>query len=135
LANYFFGQVSARRSSRQTTKQGKTALKTAVVAGAYAKRGRSGAQPLGQAHAGRLEVTEGAMILPRKCIAGCFFCLAMRREANESIKIDRLRGFSGERPFPEKVYLSMMYVAHDLAAISNCKSSPDHRPLMTHTLR
>ena len=56
-------------------------------------------------------------------------------KANNSIKIDRLRGFNIERPFPEKNYLKMMYVAHDLDAISKCRSSSDHQPLMSHALR
>ena len=55
--------------------------------------------------------------------------------ANDSIKIDQLRGFSSGRPFPEKQYLRMMYVAHDLAAISNYSSTPDRRPMMMHVLR
>jgi hypothetical protein len=52
----------------------------------------------------------------------------------EKIKIDRLRGFNVDRPFPEKSYLRMMYVAHDLHAISRA-ATPHHRPLMTHVLR
>ena len=55
--------------------------------------------------------------------------------ANQSIKIDRLRGFNIGRPFPEKEYLSMMYVAHDLAAISRCAPAAGKPPLMTHALR
>jgi hypothetical protein len=56
--------------------------------------------------------------------------------ANQSIKIDRLHGFNIGRPFPEKEYLNMMYVAHDLAAISKCALTATGKPpLMTHALR
>jgi hypothetical protein len=55
--------------------------------------------------------------------------------ANERIKIDQLRGFANNRPFPEKQYLKMMYVAHDLQAISSCANRTDHTPLSTHDLR
>ena len=55
--------------------------------------------------------------------------------ANQSIKIDRLRGFNIARPFPEKEYLNMMFVAHDLAAISKCGPAAGKLPLMTHALR
>jgi hypothetical protein len=54
--------------------------------------------------------------------------------ASDGIKIDRLRGFSRERPFPEKAYLKMMYVAHNIQAISQYTYDPDHKPLMTHVL-
>ena len=53
---------------------------------------------------------------------------------SETIKIDRLRGFNIERPFPEKSYLRMMYVAHNLQGISNT-APPRRQPLMTHSLR
>ena len=54
---------------------------------------------------------------------------------NQNIKIDRLRGFAGNRPFPEKEYLKMMYVAHDLQAISNHSPQPHRQSLLTHALR
>ena len=54
---------------------------------------------------------------------------------NATIKIDRIRGFEFHRPFPEKEYLKMMYVAHDLQAISAARAESDHKPLMTHSLR
>lgn len=38
---------------------------------------------------------------------------------HESVKIDRWYGLRGERPFPERPYLEKMFVAHDLAAVSN----------------
>lgn len=53
---------------------------------------------------------------------------------NETIKIDALRGFANDRPFAEKKYLKMMYVAHDLAAISRVQLEPGRQPLMTHSL-
>ena len=56
-------------------------------------------------------------------------------KANDTIKIDRLRGFNIGRPFPEKEYLKRMYVAHDLEAISNCHQALDREPLMTHALK
>lgn len=55
--------------------------------------------------------------------------------ANSTIKIDQLRGFNINRPFPEKSYLRMMYVAHDLEAIANRRPGQDRKPLMTHVLR
>jgi hypothetical protein len=54
---------------------------------------------------------------------------------NVSIKIDRIRGFNIGRPFPDKPYLRMMYVAHDLEAIANLRPGRDRGPLMTHVLR
>jgi hypothetical protein len=54
---------------------------------------------------------------------------------SDMVKIDRLRGFNVDRPFPEKQYLRMMYVAHDLAGISSVSPAVDRRPLMTHVLR
>lgn len=55
--------------------------------------------------------------------------------ANSTIKIDQLRGFNINRPFPEKSYLRMMYVAHDLEAIASRRPGQDRKPLMTHVLR
>jgi hypothetical protein len=40
------------------------------------------------------------------------------------VKIDRLRAIRSGRPFPEKTYLDMMYVAHDLVAISKARPGP-----------
>jgi hypothetical protein len=54
---------------------------------------------------------------------------------NATIKIDQLRGFNINRPFPEKSYLRMMYVAHDLEAIANRRPGQNRKPLMTHVLR
>jgi hypothetical protein len=67
--------------------------------------------------------------------AGELLAIDEFNQANEKIKIDRLRGFASDRPFPEKQYLKMMYVAHDLRAISSYANRPDPKPLMTHTMR
>ena len=67
--------------------------------------------------------------------AGELLAIDEFNQVNERIKIDRLRGFDSNRPFPEKQYLKMMYVAHDLQAISNCAQRPGRNPLMTHPLR
>lgn len=67
--------------------------------------------------------------------AGELLAIDEFNRANEKIKIDRLRGFASNRPFPEKQYLKMMYVAHDLQAIASCANRTDHKPLMTHVLR
>jgi hypothetical protein len=45
------------------------------------------------------------------------------------VKIDRLRGIRSGRPFPEKAYLDMMYVAHDLVAISKARPGPSRERL------
>ena len=46
------------------------------------------------------------------------------------VKIDRWRGIANDRPFPERSFLSCMYVAHDLQAISEAKLArePVHLP-------
>jgi len=67
--------------------------------------------------------------------AGELLAIDEFNQANEKIKIDRLRGFATDRPFPEKQYLKMMYVAHDLQAISGCAKRAAQGPLMTHALR
>jgi hypothetical protein len=67
--------------------------------------------------------------------AGELLAIDEFNRVNEKIKIDRLRGFDNNRPFPEKQYLKMMYVAHDLQAISSCANRAGHQPLMTHSLR
>lgn len=67
--------------------------------------------------------------------AGELLAIDEFNKANESVKIDRLRGFQAGRPFPEKDYLKMMYVVHDLEAISKCSSDRDRKPLMTHVLK
>lgn len=67
--------------------------------------------------------------------AGELLAIDEFNQANEKIKIDRLRGFAGDRPFPEKQYLKMMYVAHDLRAIASYANRSDPKPLMTHTMR
>jgi len=66
--------------------------------------------------------------------AGELLAIDEFNKLSETIKIDRLRGFNIDRPFPERSYLRMMYVAHNLQAISD--TPPPHRqPLMTHSLR
>jgi len=67
--------------------------------------------------------------------AGELLAIDEFNKANSSIKIDRLRGFNVNRPFPEKPYLRMMYVAHDLEAIARHRPEQDRGPLMTHVLR
>ena len=66
--------------------------------------------------------------------AGELLAIEEFNNANATIKIDRLRGFNIDRPFPEKSYLQMMYVAHDLEAIASQRPQ-DRKPLMTHVLR
>jgi len=67
--------------------------------------------------------------------AGELLAIDEFNHANSSIKIDQLRGFNINRPFPEKSYLRMMYVAHDLEAIANRRPGRDRGPLTTHVLR
>jgi hypothetical protein len=67
--------------------------------------------------------------------AGELLAIEEFNRLNNQIKIDRLRGFKNGRPFPEKEYIDMMYVAHDLEAISRWSPKEDRKPLMTHTLR
>jgi hypothetical protein len=66
--------------------------------------------------------------------AGELLAIEDFNSANNAIKIDRLRGFSTNRPFPEKAYLHGMFVAHDLQAIAAARAGPDRQPLMTHVL-
>jgi hypothetical protein len=67
--------------------------------------------------------------------AGELLAIEEFNRLNDHIKIDRLRGFKSGRPFPEKEYLDMMYVAHDLDAITKLAPQENRQPLMTHTLR
>jgi hypothetical protein len=67
--------------------------------------------------------------------AGELLAIEEFNNANSTIKIDQLRGFNINRPFPEKSYLRMMYVAHDLEAIASHRPGQDRKPLMTHVLR
>ena len=67
--------------------------------------------------------------------AGELLAIDEFNDANSTIKIDQLRGFNINRPFPEKSYLRMMYVAHDLEAIGKHSPGEDRKPLMTHVLR
>ena len=39
--------------------------------------------------------------------------------ANDNIKLDKWYGLKSGRPFPERMFLNKLYVAHDLQAISN----------------
>jgi hypothetical protein len=66
--------------------------------------------------------------------AGELLAIDEFNQGSHNIKIDRLRGFAGERPFPEKEYLRMLYVAHDLEAISRAAPEAGRRPLMSHSL-
>lgn len=65
--------------------------------------------------------------------AGELLAIDEFNKLSETIKIDRLRGFNIDRPFPEKSYLRMMFVAHNLQAISSAPSLRS-QPLMTHSL-
>jgi hypothetical protein len=67
--------------------------------------------------------------------AGELLAIDEFNRAGHTVKIDRLRGFADERPFSEKRYLRMMYVAHDLVAISRATPEAGRRPLMSHSLR
>ncbi len=49
--------------------------------------------------------------------------------ANENLFIDKWMGIKTGRPFPEKPYLDMMYVAHDLEAISRFRPNRDRLEL------
>jgi hypothetical protein len=53
---------------------------------------------------------------------------------NEDVKVDRWRGLSSDRPFPEAGWLRKMYMAHDLRAISSrvLDRGPLSRPLNGH---
>jgi hypothetical protein len=48
---------------------------------------------------------------------------------NENVKIDRWRGITDGRAFPESDWLNRMYVAHDLEAISRTSAVRDHLKL------
>ena len=48
-------------------------------------------------------------------------------EKHTDLKIDRWHGISNGRPFPERAWVSRMFICHDLEAISRC--SLERRPL------
>jgi len=48
---------------------------------------------------------------------------------NENVFIDKWRGIKAGRPFPEKSYLDVMYVAHNLEAISRFRLNRDRLEL------
>ena len=50
--------------------------------------------------------------------AGELLAIDEFNEQSPDVKIDRCRGIANGRPFPEAWWLSRMYLAHDLAAIS-----------------
>lgn len=50
--------------------------------------------------------------------AGELLAIAEFNDESASVKIDRWRGLSYKRPFPERAYLQQMYIAHDLEALS-----------------
>lgn len=51
--------------------------------------------------------------------AGELLAVEEFNRTSPSVKIDRWRGIRSHRPFPEAAWLERMYMAHDLAAISN----------------
>jgi hypothetical protein len=46
--------------------------------------------------------------------------------ANKNVKIDRWRGITEDRAFPESDWLNRMYVAHDLEAVTRSGSPREH---------
>lgn len=52
---------------------------------------------------------------------------------NENVKIDRWRGITEGRAFPESDWLERMYVAHDLEAISKAHAIREHLKLELST--
>ena len=52
---------------------------------------------------------------------------------NENVKIDRWRGITEGRAFPESDWLERMYVAHDLEAISKAHATREHLKLELST--
>lgn len=59
--------------------------------------------------------------------AGELLAIEEFNAANSTVKIDRWRGIMDDRAFPEAGWLSRMYIAHDLEAIS--KVTPVRAPL------
>ena len=61
--------------------------------------------------------------------AGELLAIQEFNEDRGSVKIDCWRGIESGRPFPERVWLKRMYIAHDLAAISLVKPRQSRRQL------
>ena len=61
--------------------------------------------------------------------AGELLAIEELNQNSGSIKIDRWRGIESGRPFPERAWLKRMYIAHDLAAISQVKPRQSTRQL------
>jgi hypothetical protein len=63
--------------------------------------------------------------------AGELLAIHEFNETSAAVKIDRWRGLSFNRPFPNAMWLPRMYVAHDIAGISRVKIErrPARRPL------
>ncbi|MFI5456342.1 MAG: hypothetical protein ACHRXM_12915 [Isosphaerales bacterium] len=58
-------------------------------------------------------------------MAGELLAIEVFNRENENVFIDKWMGIKEGRPFPEKSYLDMMYVAHDLEAISRVRLNRD----------
>jgi hypothetical protein len=58
-------------------------------------------------------------------LAGELLAIDDFNRENESVFIDKWRGIKKGRPFPEKSYLDVMYVAHNLEAISQIRLRRD----------
>jgi hypothetical protein len=61
--------------------------------------------------------------------AGELLAIEEFNTTNEKVKIDRWRGITDGRAFPESDWLDRMYVAHDLEAISRTSAVRDHLKL------
>lgn len=55
------------------------------------------------------------------CFAGELLAIREFNEAECGVKIDHWRGISKHRPFPKAAWMSRMYIAHDLDAISKVR--------------
>ena len=55
--------------------------------------------------------------------AGELLAIREFNSRSEAVKIDQWRGVARQRPFPEEAWLNRMYIAHDLAAISDVRTS------------
>jgi hypothetical protein len=61
--------------------------------------------------------------------AGELLAVEELNQSNGSVKIGQWRGIESGRPFPERAWLKRMYIAHDLAAISQVKPRQSTRQL------
>ena len=55
------------------------------------------------------------------CFAGELLAIEEFNQDPKKVKIDRWRGIQSGRPFPDADWLRAMYLAHNLAAISQMK--------------